>query len=87
MSSNQERSPDYGLPAQPVTPDYSAGVLFAADVAHAEARWQTELALRNYDNPFTEARHRYAAERASEVEDALRAVAKCVLPSGSGDTP
>ena len=56
---------------------YADGLRFAADVVHAEARWQTELAMRNV---AARHEHRHAADRMSVVEDALRSMAECVAP-------
>lgn len=68
--------------ARPVSPDYAAGLRFAADVAHSEARWQTELSWRvSGGGP-----HTYAAERASELEAAIRAVADAVMPTTPAPT-
>lgn len=58
---------------------YAKGLDFAADVAHAEARWQTELAMRT-DDMRERAKHRYAADRAARVETAIRGVAACSRP-------
>lgn len=60
---------------------YARGLDFAAEVAHAEARWQTELALRATADPDLVAQHRYAAERASKVEAAIRGMAACSRPA------
>lgn len=70
-------------PAEPVTDQYRDGLQFAIDLVHAEARWQTELAMRA--NPAagqqaTAEKHRYAAERASKVEAALKSYADAVYP-------
>lgn len=65
---------------QMTTPEqYAAGLDFAADVAHAEARWQTELAKRT-DDMVGRARHRYVAERSTKIEGAIRGVAACARP-------
>lgn len=64
-------------PLRPVSADYADGLRFAADVVHAEARWQTELAMRNV---AARHEHRHAADRMSVVEDALRSMAECVAP-------
>lgn len=59
---------------------YAQGLDIAADVAHAEARWQAELAMRASDDRLRREMHEYAAERASRVEAAIRGVAACSRP-------
>lgn len=60
---------------------YAKGLDFAADVAHAEARWQTELAMRGSGaSGAADVVHTYGAERASQVEAAIRGVARSVRP-------
>lgn len=71
--------------ARPVSADYAAGLRFAADVVHAEARWQTELAMRAAPGMLAE--HDYAAARASNVEAAIRALAECVTPPAEPTPP
>jgi hypothetical protein len=56
---------------------------WAANVAHAEARYQTELAARAMDLR-ERAKHRYVAERASSVEASILNVIACVTPPSEG---
>lgn len=80
-SLNQPFEPIPDGPVEDPMELYARGLDFVGEVAHAEARWQTELALRAAADPDLVAQHRYAAERASKLEAAIRSVAACTRPS------
>lgn len=53
---------------------YANGLGFAVELVHAEARWQTEQAMRGTDGA------QHAADRMAEVEKALRSVMELMQP-------